>query len=425
VSLLTRLYLAFSQVSGPIWRLVLKKRLQKGKEDPARLSEKYGVAPQERPAGTVLWFHALSVGESLALLPLVDCALEDDDTTVVITTSTATSIAALEKACLPERAIHVLLPMDTAKAARRFLDHWKPRVAVFAELDFWPRLMIETHRRQIPMVLVNSRMSAESYTSRRRLRGMMRDILQLFDRLLVQDPESAVRFQELGASASRITVAGALKAAARPLQADQAKLELLQTRIGKRPVWLAAATRDIEEAAMLRAHLEITRKVPNALMIVAPRFLQSANDIESEAQNRFTYVARRSRGELPDDTTQVYIADTIGEMGLWYRIAPISFVGHSLGPEGKPLGGKNPYEAAALQSVILHGPAVSDFSETYQGLQEADASVLVHNEAELTTNVLRLFSEAQRVPILDAADSVVKARQGVVETTWDAISKAL
>lgn len=425
MSPLTRLYLAFSLVSEPIWRVLHHKRLEKGKEDPARISEKYGTAPRDRPPGTVLWFHALSVGESLALLPLVDRASEDEDTTVVITTSTATSITALEKAGLPERAIHVLLPIDTARAVRRFLDHWTPRVAVFAELDFWPRLMIETHRRQIPMILVNSRMSSESFASRRKLRGMMRDILRLFDRLVIQDRESASRFQELGASADKITVAGALKAAARPLQADQAELSMLKARIGSRPVWLAAATRDIEEAAMIRAHREITKTVPNALLIIAPRFLESADDIETVAQGEFTHVARRSRGDQPEDATQIYIADTIGEMGLWYRIAPISFVGHSLGPEGKPLGGKNPYEAAALRSAILHGPSVTDFSETYQGLQVAGAAVLVQDEAQLAENVLRLFNKSQRAPILKAADDVIKARRGVLDVTWAAIEKAL
>ena len=184
MSPLTHLYLAFSQVSEPIWRLSHRRRLQKGKEDPKRILEKSGFPPCARPAGTVLWFHALSVGESLALLPLVDRALaEDKGTTVVITTSTVTSVAALEKAGLPNLAVHVLLPIYTTKAVGRFLDHWMPSVAVFAELDFWPRLMFETHQRQIPMVLVNSRMSPESYRSRGKLRGMMRDILQLFDQL--------------------------------------------------------------------------------------------------------------------------------------------------------------------------------------------------------------------------------------------------
>ena len=169
MSPLTRLYLAFSNVSDPIWRAIHRKRLKKGKERSDRLAEKYGLATEKRPSGDVLWFHALSVGESLALIPLIERALAEMPTAhVVVTTSTMTSIAALEKAGLPERVSHTLLPIDTARATRRFLDHWRPALAVFAELDFWPRLMLETKRRGIPMVLVNSRMSEASFRRRRR-----------------------------------------------------------------------------------------------------------------------------------------------------------------------------------------------------------------------------------------------------------------
>ena len=426
MSPLTRLYLAFSQVSGPIWRYLHRKRLQKGKEDPARISEKYGISPYPRPSGRLYWFHALSVGESLALLPLIDRALDDDpEASVLLTTSTATSVAALAKSDLPARAQHVLLPIDTAQAVRRFLDHWRPDVAVFAELDFWPRLMIDTHRRAIPMILVNSRMSPSSFESRGRLRGLMRDILQLFDALLVQETESAERFKKLGADADKIVVAGALKAAARPLPADRVELDALKQSIGNRPVWLAAATRDVEEAAMIRVHKTVVQSHPRALLIMAPRFLESADEIEAEASRVFSHVARRSRNEAPDDETNLYIADTIGEMGLWYRLAPISFVGHSLGPEGKPLGGKNPYEAAALKSVVIYGPSVADFSETYQALQDGSAAVFVEDEQALTAAVLRLLVVEERAPIQEAADRVIEARRGVLDVTWAAIKSAL
>ena len=425
MSPLTLLYLAFSQVADPVWRLVHRRRLKKGKEDPSRITEKYGVSPYPLPSGKVLWFHALSVGESLALLPLIDRALDEDpNTNVVITTSTATSIAALAKAGLPDRAKHVLLPIDTPRAVRRFLDHWRPEVAVFAELDFWPRLMFETHQRGIPMILVNSRMSPTSFESRRKLRGMMGDILGFFDKLLVQDPESADRFKRLGAVPDRVDVVGALKSAARPLPADPEEMADLRQRITNRPVWLAAATRDIEEPEMIRAHLEIKKACPNALLIIAPRFLESADDIEAAASKVFNNVSRRSRAKLPDVNTDVFIADTIGEMGLWYRIAPVSFVGHSLGPEGKPLGGKNPYEAAALGSVIVFGPSVADFSETYQMLQENSAAVPVSVEGDLSECILKLFDDGERTPIIEAANRVIKTQSGVLETTWATISNA-
>ena len=426
MSPLTRLYLAFSLISDPLWRISHRRRLKKGKEDAARLSEKYGVAPRARPDGPVLWFHALSVGESLALIPLVERALAADPRMhVVLTTSTATSIAALEKAGLPAGAIHVLLPIDTATAVRRFLSHWRPSIAVFAELDFWPRLMIDTHRRGIPMVLVNSRLSEASAQSRGKLGGMMRDIVGLFDRLLVQDPESFQRFKRFGADPRKISVVGALKSAARPLPADADELKTLQDIVGNRPIWLAAATRDLEEPLMIAAHKKIVERAPNALLIIAPRFLDSADEIEASAQVEFSQIARRSRNEAPTTLSQVYIADTIGEMGLWYRLAPISFVGHSLGPRGKPLGGKNPFEAMALGSVVLHGKAVDDFSETYQDLRDASASILVKDPNELAVNALRLFDREEREPLVKAAKQIIKSKAAVLENTWTAISKFL
>ena len=426
MSPLTRLYLAFSQVSGPLWRWNLRKRLKKGKEDPRRVAEKHGENYPERPAGDVFWFHALSVGESLALVPLIELALDEyPDAHVVVTTSTRTSIAALENARLPKRAIHVLLPVDTVWATKQFLDYWHPRVAVFSELDFWPRLMFETYKRGIPLILINSRLSTESFIGRKRLGGLMRDVLGLFSTMLVQDEASVDRFTKLGADPSKVIVSGALKAAARPLPVDEGALADWKQKLGVRPVWLAAATRDIEEKSVLRAHARVLEVLPNALLVVAPRFLESADALEEEARKMFDCVVRRSRSQDLVSGTQVYIADTIGEMGLWYRLAPVSFVGHSLGPPGKPLGGKNPFEAAALNSAIIHGRAVEDFEESYAGLHEQNAAVQVDSVEHLSDEILRLMNPRHREDMLKGANDLIADRGAVLGITWDAISKVL
>ena len=426
MSPLTRLYLAFSQVSGPLWRWNLRKRLKKGKEDPRRVAEKHGENYPARPAGDVLWFHALSVGESLALVPLIELALDEyPDAHVVVTTSTRTSIAALENARLPKRANHVLLPVDTVWATKQFLDYWHPRVAVFSELDFWPRLMFETYKRGIPLILINSRLSTESFIGRKRLGGLMRDVLGLFSTMLVQDEASVDRFTKLGADPSKVIVSGALKAAARPLPVDEGALADWKQKLGVRPVWLAAATRDIEEKSVLRAHARVLEVLPNALLVVAPRFLESADALEEEARKMFDCVVRRSRSQDLVSGTQVYIADTIGEMGLWYRLAPVSFVGHSLGPPGKPLGGKNPFEAAALNSAIIHGRAVEDFEESYAGLHEQNAAVQVDSVEHLSDEILRLMNPRHREDMLKGANDLIADRGAVLGITWDAISKVL
>jgi 3-deoxy-D-manno-octulosonic-acid transferase len=426
MSPLLRLYLAFTRFSGPIWRIAHRRRLARGKEDADRLPEKYGVAPAARPKGRVLWFHALSVGESLALVPLIERALKEvSGAHAILTTSTVTSIAALEKARLPERMRHVLLPVDTARATARFLDHWQPEVAVFAELDFWPRLMVETKKRNIPMVLVNSRMSERSLESRARLGGMMRDVLRLFDRILLQDAESFGRFVRLGAEKKRLSVVGALKSAARPLPCDESELARLRAAVEDRPHWFAAATHPDEEAGVIAAHEAVCRAYPGALLTVAPRYMDSAEALEGAARGRFSQVARRSKGQAPDAETEVYIADTIGEMGLWYRLAPVSFIGHSLPLGEAALGGKNPFEAAALGSVILTGPGQADFAETYDDMIRLGAAREIADVESLAAGVIDLFHSEARTPMLQAAGKLIRERKSILDNTWASIAQFL
>ena len=363
------------------------------------------------------------MGESLALVPLIELALTArPGAHVVLTTSTATSIAALERAGLPDRCFHIQMPIDTPQAVGRFLDHWRPDVAGFAELDFWPRLMVDTQARGIPMVLINSRMPEGNFKRRKKLGGLTRDVLRLFERLLVQDEASRERFANLGADRDRIEVVGALKSAARPLPADAKEVERLQGVIASRPIWLAAATIGSEHPAMIAAHVRIAKALPDALMILAPRNVSDGDEAVSLARAQFDRVARRSRGEDIGVDTQVYIADTIGEMGLWYRLAPVSFLGHSLG-EG--LEGKNPYEAAALGSVVLHGPEVSYFSESYAGLTAEGAAREVCDAEGLADAVIDLQDPARRQPMRDGAERAIAARRGVLDATWRVVDSYL
>ena len=331
------------------------------------MPELYGRYSGPDPGQRVLWFHSLSVGESFGLLPLIDVALKEmPDAEIVVTTSTASSVEALARADLPDRCRHILLPIDTSRATRAFLDHWKPTLADFAELDFRPRLMIETHRRGIPIVLINSRMPEQKFLRRQRLGGTMGDVLALFDRLVVEDELSRDRFVRLGAAAEKVEIAGALKPAARPLPADENELTAMKSAIGNRPVWCAAATEATEHAAMIEAYRLLSKWLVASLLVLAPRFKEDAADAERLARDLFPSVARRSRGQPLLPETQVYIADTFGEMGLWYRLAPVSFVGHSL-TEG--LEGKNPFGVAVLGSAILTGPHVSYFQRVTMRLR--------------------------------------------------------
>lgn len=419
MSPLLRAYLAFSYFSAPLWRISHRQRLKKGKELPERLPEKYGHYDIQRPQGTVIWFHALSVGESLALLPLIERALSDMPAAhVVLTTSTATSAEALSRAGLPERCLHILLPIDTVGATRRFLRHWKPDVAAFAELDFWPRLMVETHKHGIPMVLVNSRLPAGNLERRKRLGSAMRDIVSLFDRLLVQDADSYERFVSLGADKKIISVVGVLKSAARPLPVDEQELAKLKFWIGKRPVWLAAATWESEHRVVVEAHQIVRRSFPDGLLIIAPRHIRHGDGAVAAAKSAFARVGQRSSDDRLASDTDVYVADTIGEMGLWYRLAPISFVGHSIDSQSEKLEGKNPFEAAALGSAILHGPSMSYFADSYEKLTKAGAAREVAEENDLGAAVVELMDAEVRQPMIEGAQRVIDAQKGVLENTW-------
>jgi 3-deoxy-D-manno-octulosonic-acid transferase len=418
----TRAYLAFAAVSEPLWRIALSRRAKRGKENPARLPEKLGEAALPRPEGRLVWVHALSVGESLALLPLLDrITAGHPDLTVLLTTSTRSSVEALGRQALPARVIHQMLPVDAAGPIRRFLDHWRPEAAIFAELDFWPALLWETHRRGIPMALVNSRMSEKNYLKRRKGAAMFGDIVRLFDMALLQDDGSRERFLALGADPGRLQVLGALKGAPHPLPADPGTLARLRSAIGDRPVWLAASTEPREEAAVAAAHAALRRTHPDALLILAPRHPDRAAATLEALSRHVGHVARWSPGALPHAATEVLLADSIGEMGLWYRLAPVTFMGHSLPVEGPPLRGKNPFEAAVLHTAILHGPSVIDFEETYALLDAEGAAAAVPDAAALPGAVAAALAPARRAELTANADRVLAQTAQVLDRTYEAL----
>ncbi|SLN18964.1 3-deoxy-D-manno-octulosonic acid transferase [Pseudoruegeria aquimaris] len=416
-------YLGFARVSGPLWRRAMAGRVKKGKLAADRVDERFARNLPARPQGPLLWFHALSVGESLALLPLIERAGQAlPEAHFLLTTTTQTSADALARVGLPPRCRHQFLPVDTRAAVTRFLDHWQPVVAVFSEMDFWPAVIVEADRRGIPLALINSRFYARSVESRGKLRGLYADVLSRFSTCLVQDAESARHFADFGVAPERISVTGALKGAARPLAADPDTLAELRTRIGARPVWLAAATEAAEDAAMLAAHAALRESFPDALLIIAPRNIGVGPEVAAQARARFGAAGLRSAGEPPDGAMAVYVADTLGEMGLWYRLAQVAFIGHSLPVREVPYLGKNPFEAAALGCVILHGPQVEDFAESYAQLDAAGAAIAVADAQALPKAVMAGLDPERRAALTTAARGVIEARGRVLEETWQAIA---
>jgi len=411
-SLALGLYRAWSARGGRRFaERKLRERLAEGKEDGARLDERRGIAGVARPAGPLMWFHAASVGESLALLELIRLLLEDrKDLNILVTTGTVTSAGVMADR-LPERAIHQFLPLDARAFVRRFLEHWHPDVAVWTESELWPTLICETDAIGIPMLLLNARMSKASHDRWRFLRGMARSLLGRFDQALVQDDLTAIYLRRLGLPPERMEVTGTLKEGAAALPVEPAELDTMRAEIGGRPIWVAASTHPGEEDKVLEAHRIALKSNPRLLLILAPRHANRGDEIAKMlAEGGWTFT-RRSIGEGPEAEAPVYLADTMGELGLWYRLAPVSFVGGSW----EPIGGHNPFEPAALGSAILHGPYVTNFVDIYQRLTEARAARLVASPQSLAEAVDDLLSPDRAAAMAHSAWEVVSAGADVTE----------
>lgn len=376
-------YWAFSRCNGFIWRRIAKKRLADGKEDLNRIKEKFGIAGRDRPEGPLLWCHGASVGETLALMGLIERFLDRfAHAHVLVTSGTTTSAEILEKR-LPPRAMHQYVPYDNAGYARRFLTHWQPDVCVFTESDFWPALMKECALNDVPMVLIGGRVSDKTQRLWQRFPASALQLLSHIDRFQVQSQDLATGLVSLGLPADAIEVTGFLKQDLHPLPYDEAQLHQIKTRVAGRDVWCAASTHDPEEETILEAHAALGG---DALLILVPRHPERADAIQAMIDARGLRSARRSAGQEITDETQVYLADTMGEMGLWYALSDVAFIGGSL----TGAGGHNPYEPALLDCAIIHGPVVHNFEQPYAELCQNLAAITV-TDAESLAEAVRLL----------------------------------
>ena len=416
-SLLLRAYLAVSRRGAGIARRTLERRQGEGKEDAGRLGERMGQARVPRPAGTLVWFHAASVGEAASLLELLR-RLEQarPGLTCLVTTGTVTSAQFLADR-LPENCIHQYSAVDVLPWVGSFLDHWRPDAAVWTESELWPATLRETCVRGIPMLLINARISAKSFRRWRMMRGLARALLTCFDRILAQDELAGEQLVKLGADPDRLTVVGTLKEGAAPLPDHEADRLRITRAFAGRPVWLAASTHPGEEEIVAAAHMRARRSLPMLALILAPRHPNRGDAIAEMLRGRGLQVAQRSKGEALAPDTDVYLADTLGEMGLWYRVASVSFVGGSL----VDVGGHNPFEPALLGSAILHGPHVRNFIDGYRRLAEADAAVLVRSEGELVEALVATISPDRAAAM--AANAWAACSEGAEVT--DAVLEAI
>jgi 3-deoxy-D-manno-octulosonic-acid transferase len=418
-------YLLFARLNAPLWRLILRRRLAQGKEDPARVTEKMGHDLHARPDGEVIWLHGVSVGESLSLLTLLRTLGEAlPEAHFLLTTNTRTSADTLAQMGLPPRVIHQYQPCDTTAAVRRFLYHWQPNVAVFSELDMWPCLLAETRKLDVPMLLINARMSARSLHKRRHFTGLYRRMVQGFDCILTQDNTSRDNFIAMGAAAQTTQTTGPLKIASAPLPDLPQAREALELAIGTRPHWLAASTHPAEEARVLEAHAIALKTLPELLLILAPRHPKFAKDTLALAAPLFAHIAQRSKDSPITAQTQVYLADTLGELGLFFRLCHTAFIGHSLETADGTLPGKNPYEALVLDRMVMHGPDHADFVDIYDGLKAAGATHQITGAEDMAEAVIAAQDPQWRAPYLKAGAQVMSEGREALSRPLEAILKA-
>ena len=408
------LYRFLTTAGAPLAPLLLSYRLNRGKEDPARLGERRGEAGVPRPPGPLVWVHGASVGEITAVLPLINhfCA---EGLAVLVTSGTTTS-AELAQQRLPAGAIHQFVPLDVPAFASRFLDHWQPGLALFVESDLWPNLVLASAERKIPLVLLNGRLSQRSFARWSRIPQTIGAVLRRFDLCLAQSPADAERYGRLGAQ--RVAMTGNLKLDVPAPTAEPAELEAMRVAISGRPVLAAASTHPGEEAAVVDAHQQLRPRFPNLLTILVPRHPHRGAEIEELARSSSLTPALRSRGQLPDANMEIYVADTMGELGLIYRIASVVFMGGSLVEHG----GQNPIEPIKLGAAIVHGPHVWNFADIYSALDAAGGAEQVDDAAGLAACTGGWLTDDQRrKAVTEAGRRTVDVLGGAFDRTLQAL----
>lgn len=407
------LYRALIILLSPFILLWLGVRLLRKKEDKARFGERLGFSKKARPKGRLVWIHGASVGECLSVLPLVKKLIEENnDLSVMVTSGTLTS-AALMATRLPKKAFHQYVPVDFPWAAKRFVTHFKPDAVLWIESEFWPNLLREVNRQNIPLVLINGRISDRSFARWQKAGGMMKAVQSLFTLSFGQTKEDARRLKVLGAQ--NVESVGNLKFAAVCPPFDLKELKSMKKIIGDRPCWCMASTHSNEEEMGAYVHMQIRKEYKNLLTIISPRHPNRGDEIEKMLKKKGLVVARRSRGESITSKTDVYLADTIGEMGLIYQLAVYVFVGGSL----VEFGGQNMLEPMRFRRAVFIGPYAFNFREIVAKAKKEKALIEVKNKEALVKQLLAcLLKPADAEKMSVRAERLATSEMSVLDRVY-------
>ncbi len=386
----------------------LRARARGGKEEAARLGERYGRYQQSRPEGRLAWLHAASVGEAgVALLLIENLAARDAALSFVLSTGTRTSAEFIARRA-PPRCTHVYAALDRASAVRRFLAHWRPDLGVFVESELWPNLILQAEKAAVPLALVNARMSPASLRRWTSWRAAGKRLLGAFAYVSAADVRTGAALSDL--RGREVPVLGNLKLAAAPPRIDLAERAALAAQIGARPLWLAASTHQGEDQIILGAHERLRAIYPDALLVLVPRHPERGAAIAALAGG----APRRALGAKIGDGP-VYVADTIGELGLFYDLAPAALVAGSLLPR---LKGHNPVEPAKLGAAIVSGPYVESFQDLFDALAQAGGASIVGDDVAIANAIGQMWrDQPARAAQVEAAQTIVARGAAALEET--------
>ncbi len=406
-------YSSVASLSAPALKILLNQRLKAGKEDERRLAERMGIPSKKRPSGRVFWLHAASVGEAQSALILINALLAaNSDIHIVVTSGTLTS-ANLMESRLPDRAFHQFYPLDHPKWCESFLNHWQPDAVLWMESELWPNMLGAVKARRIPAVLVNARLSQRSFTRWSMAKGTVRDLLSAFTLILAQTPDDKTRFETLGHS--HVVMSDNIKYSASPLPYNESALSALQAMTGSRPCWVYASTHDGEEALTCDTHKKLKETFPDALSIIVPRHPERRDAIADTVRAHGLSFALRSQSESIDEATDIYIADTLGELGLFYKLCPAAVIGRSFSNDGG--GGHNPIEAAQFGCAVLSGPNIQYQTDLFTSMENENAVTILQDKSDLAPALLSLYENPEQlIAMQDNAKRFANDKAHVIDT---------
>jgi len=383
--MLLEVYRFFSRIGIPVWRFILQKRIRSGKEDPTRIGERLGIPTHENPSGDVVWIHAASVGETLSIIPVIE-HYKEAPVTFLITTQTRTSAKVIQGRNL-ENIIHQFAPIDSQKCVEKFLDYWQPVLCLRLESELWPEALLQIKHRNIPNILVNARLSERSEKLWGRFQKTFQKLCASFNIILVQNKVIEQRFMGIAPQAN-LLLTGNLKYVSSPLPNIPQDLTLMRDLVRGKTVWLATSTHAGEEEIIIKTHEHLLKIYPHTLTIIVPRHPERGLAVAQLCEDNNQKCTLRSKGDNPDN---IYIADTLGELGLWYRLSPVSLIGGSL---CAGMGGHNLIEAAQLRSAILSGKFISSFTEEYAQFWREKAAICVNAPSGIADAVISVWEGA-------------------------------